>query len=1077
MNKVKKIILVLAALLFFVLTGNAYSADESTLFTSVPPDALVVLDLSGSMDWNPAGGTYVWGVSSCAPNTTVCNCGGTGANNGYCNTSTGGCNINCSRVNMAKRAFFNMLDDTDDNTIRSTGTNTDDSSLNIRIGYMNFCNGNDTAGNYSAGNIMLRRAIGTSYGNIFCGADTCTMASITDSGICTNRVDNTQASSGTPLSSALIEAKNYLDWHKSQDNARECRDKYVILISDGADTYTCSGTGSEDVSDMYKRRRETVARAKALGDAGYKVFVIGFGADMPLALRNTLNWAAYYGGTDDPTEPNSGNLTGYDIQQCDPKPCSAPIFPSGVTSCQVSTINNPPTNPSTPANDPYYNIAGKGGYVGDRVATSNDPATVNLSGYAFIAGDATQLNAALKQAVSIIRSARYSFTHASVATGRIADDNYLYEASFTPIDDEPFWLGRLKKYNIQADGNIGSQVWDAGTVLAGTAASARNIKTCLSGTAMTNFATSLTPTNLGVSTTTRRDEIVGYIRGEDAYNQDFWKLGDIWHSSPVIIGSPSPYFEDRIDRNRTFTFSNLSGLNAFEKFRLENERTSANNKQVIVAGANDGQFHVFKTSDGQETFSFIPPNMLPKLQLIAHTTHPTLLTHQFFVDGPISMTDVWLGSGNGTSKSPSDWKTMVAFGLGRGANDYSGSEQLRPYLWSASPTCTPTSSTSPYGYNYTYHATNFPYYCGYYAFDFTDTLSPEYMWLLNPSASDAPYLGEPWSKMAMGRVKIGGNEKWVGFLGGGGYQYSCSNPLPNPANIGKGFFVVDLSNGSILWRYTAAHNSSMRSIPAQPIIIDTDLDGFIDTAYVGDLGGNMWRFTFCERDDKNVGDPCTNTSNWKGGLLYNAGGTGRPIYTKATAALDESRDIWVYWGTGDKQCPAAIGVSENFFALKDADRTTTHSSITSSNGWSISLSSNEKVLSDNTVFDCALYFTTFAPLSSTNPCQLGGAGYLYGVHYTKGIGVLNRGNISACDVTTAATSRIGLGTGIPSAPIVSLKPVGKGADLYITTSGGGGIDSRTFKETRENPGGTPPGGGKIFDIKSDFIYWKDKRLQ
>ncbi len=1073
MNIFKKIILVLMTLFVYALPYNAYPADESVLFTSIPPDALIVLDLSGSMDWNPAGGTYVYGVPSCSPNPTVCNCGGTGANNGYCNNSTGSCNTNCSRLNIAKRAIFNILDDTDDGTIRSTGTNTDDSSLNIRIGYMSFCNGNDTAGDYNAGNVRLRQPIGTSYGNIFCGANTCTMASITDSGSCTNRVDNTQANSGTPLSSSLIEAKSYLDWHKNQDTAKECRDKYVILISDGADTYACSGTGSEDVNDMYKRRRETVARAKALGDAGYKVFVIGFGADMPLALRNTLNWAAYYGGTDNPIESNSGNVTGYNIP-------SGSLFPSGVTSCQDSTINNPPTNPSTPANDPYYNIAGKGGGVGDRVATANDPATANLSGYAFIAADATELTAALKQAVNIIRSARYSFTHASVATGRIADDNYLYEASFTPVDDEPFWLGRLKKYNIQTDGNIGTQIWDAGDVLVGTAASGRNIKTCLSGTTLTDFSTSLNPLNLGVTTTTRRDEIVGYIRGESTYNEDNWKLGDIWHSSPMIIGSPSPYFEDRIDKNRTFSYLNLFGLNAFEYFRFQNERTSANNKQVIIAGANDGQLHVFRTSNGTETFSFIPPNMLPKLQLIDHITHipPPTKTHQFFVDGPISVADVWLGSGSGTSKSPSDWKTMVVFGLGRGANDYSGNTLVRPYLWSESPNCIPTSATSPYGYSATYTAGT-PYYCGYYAFDFTDTLNPQYKWRLNPSASDAPYLGEPWSKMAIGRVKISGNEKWVGFIGGGGYQYSCSAAPPDPGNRTKGFFVVDLSNGNILWRYTAANNSAMKSIPAQPIIIDTDLDGFIDTAYVGDLGGNMWRFTFCERNDKNVGDPCTNTSHWKGGLLYNAGGTGRPIYTKATAALDESRDMWVYWGTGDKQCPAATGVSEKFFALKDADRTTTHSSITSSNGWSISLSSNEKVLSDNTVFDCALYFTTFTPVASANPCEMGGAGYLYGIHYTKGIGVLNRGNISACDVTTAATTKIGLGTGIPSAPIVSLKPVGKGADLYITTSGGGGIDSRTFKEPRENPGGTPPSGGSRspFNIYADFLYWKDKRVK
>ena len=49
--------------------------------------------------------------------------------------------------------------------------------------------------------------------------------------------------------------------------------------------------------------------------------------------------------------------------------------------------------------------------------------------------------------------------------------------------------------------------------------------------------------------------------------------------------------------------------------------------------------------------------------------------------------------------------------------------------------------------------------------------------------------------MAIGRVKINGNEKWVGFIGAG------YNNDGDP-NRGKGFFVVDLSNGNILWSYT-----------------------------------------------------------------------------------------------------------------------------------------------------------------------------------------------------------------------------------------------------------------------------------
>ena len=221
-----------------------------------------------------------------------------------------------------------------------------------------------------------------------------------------------------------------------------------------------------------------------------------------------------------------------------------------------------------------------------------------------------------------------------------------------------------------------------------------------------------------------------------------------------------------------------------------------------------------------------------------------------------------------------------------------------------------------------------------------------------PTSAQAPYLGDPWSKFTFGRVKINGDEKWVGFIGGGYNAANCAGGGSCDSR-GKGFYVVDLMNGNILWSYTRADNASMNySLPAPPAAVDTDNDGFIDTVYLGDLGGNIWRFKFCPKTD---GAAC-NTSNWSGGFLFQSStGIIRPIYTMISAAKDPMGGLWVYWGTGDKTDPTATNVQEKFFAVKDTDRTTTYllgnlDDITSGtfidsptkHGWYISFTGEEK---------------------------------------------------------------------------------------------------------------------------------------
>lgn len=468
-----------------------------------------------------------------------------------------------------------------------------------------------------------------------------------------------------------------------------------------------------------------------------------------------------------------------------------------------------------------------------------------------------------------------------------------------------------------------------------------------------------------------------------------------------------------------------------------------------------------------------PPNLLNKLASISHNVHPTALGHQFFVDGQSQVADVWTGTGTGGSKAQSEWKTLAIFSLGRtGAGNN---------LWSSSASCYSTSTSA---FSDTWSATN-NQYCGYHALDITSTLSaPAYYWhLKNLAANQGPYLGVPMgNKMQIGRIKDATSEKWVGFIGGGYESTECSGACSTSTNKkGKGFFVVDLTDGSILWKYTNADNTSMSfSISATPLAVDLDNDGFIDTVYVGDLGGNMWRFRLCAKYDSDgnpVPSSCT-TSSWTASMLYQAGSLERPkyIFTQAAATRDSLGNIWVYFGTGNKLDPVSVTGTDRFFAVKEnINFTGTHatanlenisSSIytdsTAKNGWYFNLTApGEKIIADIKVFGENIYFTTYLPYTSaTDACLAAGTSSLYGINYLTGVGTIS-GN------KTDTRRSIDAGVGIASTPVISLSPDGSGANLFVTTSGGGGIGASTGKKK------DPP----MPATSTNILYWKDRRIQ
>jgi type IV pilus assembly protein PilY1 len=400
----------------------------------------------------------------------------------------------------------------------------------------------------------------------------------------------------------------------------------------------------------------------------------------------------------------------------------------------------------------------------------------------------------------------------------------------------------------------------------------------------------------------------------------FWKLGDIFHSSPAIMLVPSD--EIRCDTGydsqcvatlhspsvlpgqtpiEYYALSGTFKVDAYERYR----RDKITRKRVVLVGANDGMLHAFDAGDpdtskapditgsypytvgtGSELWAFIPPDLLPRLKDLKDN-------HQYMVDGSVMLRDVWV-DGTGTEVTAADrkkqrdeYRTMAIFGRRAGGTAYS-------------------------------------------ALDVTDPANPVLKWSFPKDCSeDARFMGESWSDFSPRpppifpvRIKDTGDsrgfaERWVVGINGG------YDPM---LNQGRAMFMLDVWTGTTLWRYTDADfkadtgygaGTSMFPIPAAMAPVDIgdptkpvrDMDGFFDTATWGDLGGNLWVARFYEPGE--IDATTGRVKNWFVARAFEqqrqaddsqkAAGRNEFFYMTANSFESTNRTLRTYLGSGNRE--------------------------------------------------------------------------------------------------------------------------------------------------------------------------------
>ncbi|MGZ3457558.1 MAG: hypothetical protein ACXU86_03535, partial [Archangium sp.] len=434
------------------------------------------------------------------------------------------------------------------------------------------------------------------------------------------------------------------------------------------------------------------------------------------------------------------------------------------------------------------------------------------------------------------------------------------------------------------------------------------------------------------------------------------KLADIFHSTPVTVEPPADPFICSLGlssqcastlyddfsaavSSEPLCASGGGGKPCYAPTPLEPDRSSSlkngsydsyrsstapgigNRDRIALVGSNGGMIHAIhvgsvtrtKTSalddnydsgTGQELWAFIPPDLLPKLGMMVNG-------HQYFVDGTPMVRDIWK-DGGATVATPDGKKQADEFHTVAVVTERSGGQRFLAL-----------DVTDPY----------------LMLKGLTDSSAKPFRWMF-PNACDpeSASMGQSWSNFApkpppIGAVRLqpttsnpndaarGWEERWVAVLNGG-YSSDLSR--------GRALYMVDAWTGKKLWSaeahpgsggdaYSSVINQMMPIAAAASLVdigkaenVQRDLDGFFDTAVVGDLGGQVWTFRFKEPGQVDATTGLVN--NWFGArsleMAREDGSFAGPhnAYVKEpffhiTSNVLQPETGWLrsFLGTGDRQ--------------------------------------------------------------------------------------------------------------------------------------------------------------------------------
>ncbi len=620
-----------------------------------------------------------------------------------------------------------------------------------------------------------------------------------------------------------------------------------------------------------------------------------------------------------------------------------------------------------------------------------------------------ELQEAFNQIIVDIISRSGLFTSPAVsvnAFNRLEHRDSLYFALFEPTESTR-WPGNLKQYKFFADTN-GESVLDADgnpAVNPATGSFSENARSLWSATADGDKVTEGgaanrqtltrdiytyfgTESNIGLAGRSLTAELTSLLTGTGTLLTGLPLLGDA--IAPLLdqiedvtefiawAGGTDVLDEDG-DGNTSEPRKRMGDPLHSRPVLVTYGGDDANPDTTVFVTTNEGFFHAIDGETGDETFSFLPKELLPNLMKVF--LNEGIGKNSYGLDGAMAS---WIDDRdrNGVI-DPATEGVYLFFGMRRGGENF-------------------------YGMNVTNRA------------------APRLMWTLSAANGALAELGQSWGKPVVTRMRMNGTVKTVLVLSGGYDPDQDDASVREYDDEGRAIYVVDALTGALLWSGGATGASNAESftdtfaemnysIPAEVRTVDIDGDGLADQLWVGDMGGQLWRF---DVNNNATGSDKLITGGVVAELATNeAAGARRFYYPPSVALVREGPQLVlaVAIGSGWRAHPLDTVIDDRFYVLRDphvyappvdeqgdisytaltaadfydatanlvgqgteAQRSAARAALAAKPGWFIELErGGEKVMSESAIVNERVIFTTYEPEPEINDACTGGLGNGY----------------------------------------------------------------------------------------------------